>query len=144
MNKLILLIGILLFAGYVSAAPALPAVPALVTGYVMYQNGTGVDGATVDITCQHNDVNTTLSTSTYEDGSYYQEFSDTQCSYNDMVWVNAEKSGNSGSNDGQTCERNDCFIPVALIDVTIPEFGIIASMVAMIGALGIFVLKRKE
>lgn len=133
-----MLIGILMFAAYVNAAPA------LVTGYVTYQNGTGVDAASVEITCEHNGINTTLSTSTYEDGSYYQEFEDTECSYNDMVWVNAEKSGNSGSNDGQTCERTDCFIPVALIDVTVPEFGIVAAGVAMIGALGIFVLKRKE
>jgi len=139
MNKLIImLIGIFMFAAYVNAAPA------LVTGYVTYQNGTGVDGATVDITCEHNSINTTLQTTTFVDGSYYQEFSDTECSYNDMVWVNAEKSGNMGSNDGQTCERTDCFIPVALIDVTIPEFGVIATGLALIGALGIFVFKRKN
>lgn len=127
-----------MFAAYVNATPA------LVTGYVKYQNGTGVENAIVDVTCEHLNINTTLSTTSYSDGSYYQEFTDTQCSYNDIVWVNAEKSGIHGSSDGQTCTSRDCFIPIALIDVTIPEFGLFASIVAVIGALGIVVLRKRN
>ena len=126
--------------GHHNNSPQESLLPGAVTGTVYDQAHNNVSGATVTVICN----NVTESTTSNIDGDYYVTFAPGICYFNDPVTVNAVKGSASGSNEGNMCSGEDCEIPVALVDVTVPEFGVIAGAVALIGALGIFVYKRKN
>jgi hypothetical protein len=135
MNKLLIFAILFLFAaGYASAY-------SVVTGHVYDAGNSPVNGATVDVTCNSNVEHTTSNNL----GLYIVSFTDDLCPYDTAVHVVATKDTQTGSNDGYTCESADICdgIPVALVNVTIPEFGVIAGVAALIGALAVFVFKRK-
>jgi len=111
----------------------------IVTGTVTYGNGSIVPGADVDVTC--NNVTGTATTDLF--GNYDVAFSSTDCKFGDPVSVTASKSPASGSNTGNMCAAGECEFPIGLVDVQIPEFGLIAASLAVVGALGIFMFKRK-
>ena len=111
-----------------------------VTGTVYDQDNNVVVGADVDVTC--NDV--TESAVTNALGDYYVEFDEGVCYFEDPVSATATKGEASGSEDGVMCDAEECFIPIAIVDITIPEFGLIAGAVALVGALGIFIYRRKN
>jgi hypothetical protein len=125
----------LLTIGFVSALNT------QVLGTVYDASHNPVIGADVSVNC--NDVLKT--TTTALDGTYLVSYSKVVCGFNAPVHVVATKDDQTGENDGLTCASvDDCEgIPVALVDVTIPEFGVIAGAVALIGALGIFMYRRK-
>ena len=77
------------------------------------------------------------------DGSYNVEFTQAECGFSDWVWVTATKDGQSGHSTGETCDGEECFIPVALVDVQIPEFGLLGAMMIVLAGVGIVVYKRK-
>lgn len=122
----------------VLSAPSI--LPGAVAGTIYDGSHNNVSGATVTVTC--NGVNE--STTSNVDGDYYVTFAPGVCYFNDDVFVNAVKGSATGSNEGNMCSGEDCEIPVALIDVTVPEFSVMAGAVALIGALGIFVYRRKN
>ena len=131
----------MMILGFVASVSATVG-PISAVGGTVYQADkvTTVSGAAVDVTCN----GVTESTSTNLVGDYYVTFAPGVCYYNDPVSVNAVKDGAKGSNDGVMCSAGKCIIPITVIDVTIPEFGVMAGAVALIGALGIFVYRRKN
>lgn len=108
----------------------------------VYDGEGPVSGAAVNVTCNAI-VKSTISD---VDGTYLVTYPQEDCGFNTAVHVVATKDDLTGENDGLTCISSEICdgIPVALVDVTIPEFGIIAGGIALIGALGIFIYKRKQ
>jgi hypothetical protein len=112
----------------------------LILGTIYDQEGNEVAGASVDIEC--NEMSDTVESDS--DGIYSVLYDADDCDAGDTVYVNAQKSGiGSGSNSGEVCGTDVCPFNVALIDVTIPEFTVIAAGIALIGALGIVLYKRQ-
>ncbi|MGV8172322.1 MAG: hypothetical protein ACP5OA_06545 [Candidatus Woesearchaeota archaeon] len=126
-----LLVGV----GLVSATGLISSV----AGTVYDQDNNVVVGADVDVTC--NGVIESAVTNAL--GDYYVEFDAGVCYFDDPVSATATKNEVTGSADGVMCNAEDCFIPIAIVDITIPEFGVIAGAVALVGALGIFMYRRK-
>ena len=143
MKKTIFAIMALMILGLVVSVSAIT--PATVTGYVYgADHTTPVEGATVTATCNGHAA---TAVSSDADGSYYVIFDSAVCGFNAPVTVTAVKDGQNGVGNGFTCalsenKDTDCEIPVALVDVSIPEFGVIAGAVALVGALGIFLYRR--
>jgi hypothetical protein len=149
-NTLYLILAVfalVLTAGFATALPA--TYPSTVTGTIFQNDGvTPVNGAAVDVTCTHAGTPTTLHTTSINDGSYFVVF-DNQglCDFNDALLVKATSGSAAGTNTGNMCnaansDDDGCFIPVALIDVTIPEFGLLGAMIIVIAGLGIIAYKR--
>jgi len=138
-NTTIFAIMALMILGVVASVSA--ATPAAVTGTVYGPGNTTISGATVTVTC-----NSVTEPSVFSDidGSYYVIFNETDCGYNTPVTVSAVKGSESGTNTGLTCANaEDCEIPVALVDVSIPEFGVIAGAFALLAGIGIVAYRRK-
>jgi hypothetical protein len=139
MNKTIILTMVfaLLVVGMVSAAG-----PALVTGTVTDGSSVPVSGATVSITC----MSESATTSTDVSGNYIAQLNNPSCIAGSIAYVTATKDGQTGHNSGAVCAIGEegCDINVAFVDVQIPEFGLIAASVAVVGALGIFIYRRKD
>jgi hypothetical protein len=115
--------------------------PAIVTGNVTYTDGTYVDGAEVVVVCN----NISKETITNELGDYYVEFTSDECDYGSSVVVTATKDEVTGTNTGNTCKSfEDCEIPVALINVTIPEFTVIGGAIVLLAGIGIVIYRRKN
>jgi len=142
MKKIIFAIMALMVIGLVASVSAV-ITPAEVTGTIFQHDGvTPVDSATVTATCG---ATTPASVLSLSDGTYDVQFNSADCPFGASVSVTAVKGSETGTATGTTCASvDDCPIPVALVDVSIPEFGIMAGAVALIGALGIFVYKRKD
>jgi len=137
MKALTLLMAFVLMVGFVSAA-----VDTVVTGTVYDGDGNEVVGADVSVDCNGNMKYDTSDS----DGLYSVAYDLVDCAGGDYVEVAAEKdSVGSGSASGYVCDADEeeCPFNVALIDVTIPEFGVLAGAVALIGALGIIAYKRQ-
>lgn len=135
MNKLLIIS--VMFLSTLSMASAY----SIVTGHVYDVSASPVIGATVVVTC--NSLNKTATTNSL--GIYSVLFTDDLCPFNTAVHVVATKDSASGSNNGFTCESSEiCDIPIALVNVTIPEFGVIAGTVALLGAVGVIVYRRQR
>jgi hypothetical protein len=113
-----------------------------VPGTVYDASSNPVNGASVDVTCN----SITKSTVTGSDGLYLVTFAKADCGFNTPVHVVASFDEQTGENNGLTCANVDICegIPVALVDISIPEFSVIAGSVALVGALGIFIYRRKN
>lgn len=141
MKKTILLTFVLalFLVGFVAATPLFDAAtPSVVTGTIYDKAHNTVADANVSITC-NSIVKTTTSLS---DGSYSVEFLANDCGFNTPVIAHAQKDGAEGTATNSTCDGKECFIPVAIVDVTIPEFGLLGAMVIVIAGLGIIAYKR--
>jgi hypothetical protein len=108
----------------------------------------GVGGAKVTVECEdkHNIVRTsTQHAVSSSDGSYYVVFCSTKCDKTDTVTVTAKKDDLSGENSGSV--ESQGYINVALVDVDVPlvpEFGVTAGIVTVLGAVGTFFVIRKK
>lgn len=143
MNKTIALTMVfaLLVVGMVSAVSLGTS---WVTGTVTDGSSNPVFNATVSITC----VNESTTEFTDTLGNYIASLNDPTCIPGSTAFVTATKNGvGTGHNSGVVCTagvNGDCDINVAFVDVQIPEFGVIAGAVALVGALGIFIYRRKD
>jgi len=117
--------------------------PSSVTGNVTWSNGTVVDGAIVKVTCEHGGVNDSVEGTSMLDGSYNVIINSTDCDYNDKVWVMASIDGLSGMNSGVMCDSESCFIPIAIINIQIPEFGLLGAMLVVLAGVGMVAYSRK-
>jgi hypothetical protein len=143
-NILYAMIAVLLLGvGLVSATvnPCDPDNPAYVTGTVYDQADNTVAGASVTVDCSTQ----TGETVTDLNGNYMICFDADVCTYNTPLYAEASKDGvGSGENNDETmCDEEECFVPIGIVDITIPEFGVIAGAFALVGALGIFMFRRK-
>jgi hypothetical protein len=130
---------------------------------VIYQNGNLTDTvakATVTVTCTHAYTcngkikyqDYTKKVKSNEDGSYLVTFYPTKCDQNDLVVVTATKNDLMGSEDGKVdiltysdtakkcLNKNVGIVNVPLV----PEFGVFASALTLLSAVGIFFVVRKK
>lgn len=140
MNKLIALMAVFFVLSMVavSAAPA-----TMVYGKItLDDNVTPVVGADVTVDCNGN----ILATTSGADGMYYVFYPNTDCTAGDMVTVSVDYGDGeaTGSGEGEVSFSEVCKINTSLVNVSIPEFGVIAAGVALIGAVAIFAVKRKN
>lgn len=140
MNKMIYALMAFFVVGMVSVSAFICEGPSAVTGQVFDNAANPVVGATVTVDCNGN----ILTDTSGENGTYYVVYSCAECNYLDNVNVQASKDDMSGSADGQMCDAQQCYFPLGIVDVKIPEFGVVAGLVAMIGAIGIVAYKRKD
>jgi len=136
MNKLYIILAVFALAlvGMVAATPA------AVTGNIYDQNNANVAGATVDVTCGTDSGSTT----SLSDGTYSVILDASKCQYEDAVSVTATLGDQHGSNTGTMCDANECPFPVGLVDVTIPEFGLVGAMIVVLAGVGIIAYRRKN
>ena len=117
--------------------------PVYVMGKVYMDNNLSrpVAGASVSVDCRGN----ILTKTTKADGSYsvrYGNEDSCECALGDNATVTAAKGSASGSNEGIVNDWDPIY--VAIVNVSIPEFGVIAAAVAMIGAIGGIVMFRRH
>lgn len=112
-----------------------------------------ISGADVEIICHHNGNDYSLSTITNHNGNYSVWFNKWQCDYEDELMVNAHKNDLYGLKEGEVDETYTFAghswhcktINIGIVNVPlVPEFGLIAGMVTIFGALGMFVYIRKK
>ena len=109
-----------------------------VTGTVT--SGTSlVQGASVTVKCNGN----TGSDITDNTGTYLVVFSAVQCPKGDTANVTATKGALSGSSSGPAGFITNK-LNIAVVDVSIPEFGIAAGVVAAIMGGGAFMVIRRR
>jgi hypothetical protein len=134
---------------FVLALGFVAAYPAVVTGTITDSDSNAVEGADVEVNCNGN----ILTDVSKADGTYYVVFDSTDCGYLDSLLIKAEKGGASGSTQENMCDTEQCDFALEITDddndggsadVTIPEFGVIASFVALIGAICIVAYGKKN
>ena len=140
-------IALVLFSVYsVSATP----VSTIVSGTI-YQDSINnvVSDANVEVICEHDNLTYTLNAISESNGEYSVTYFGDQCALNDYVTVNAQKDGLVGSQDGSITMTHQLIpgleLDVGVINVPlVPEFGVIAGLVALIGGLGVFFYVRND
>jgi hypothetical protein len=111
----------------------------VITGKVYYaENNLPVDGAKVTIKCGL----ARTGTRTAEDGTYYFNLLKKQCGKNHSVTVNANKNGITGAVT-EFANGEEIDVPIGSTPV-VPEFGVTAGIVTVLGAVGTFFVIRKK
>lgn len=122
-------------AGSVKAAPAQTDVTGVVT-----ENHVAVVDATVTVLCNGN---TEVDTLTDAHGSYLVTFPSAQCPFGSTVKVTAQKDGKSGVTSG-TVQGITTKLNLAIVNVAIPEYGLIGTILAGSAGLGFMVYMRRR
>lgn len=131
MKKLIVgaLSAVFITAGVATAGAHAAAPQTDVTG-VITENHVAVAGATVTVLCNgHTQTDTTDAF-----GSYLAIFTTAECPFGVTVKVTAMKGGNSGVTTG-TVQGITTKLNLAIVNVSIPEFGLIGTIMA--GGVGV-------
>lgn len=139
MKRLVLGIFVAAFAAIGMAAPAMAA-PAEtdVTG-VVTENQVAVAGATVTVLCNgKSEVDTTDAF-----GSYLVHFVSADCPFGSTVKVTAVKGGKSGVSSG-TVQGITTKLNLAIVNVSIPEFGVVATLMAGGVGIGLIAYMRRR
>jgi hypothetical protein len=111
-----------------------------VTGTVT-NNGQVVSGASVTVVC-NNHSKTTTSDST---GAYLVTFSGKNCPDKSQATVVAHKAGKGGVSNGTVNPYGSLDLNVAIINVALPEFGIVTGIgAAVVGAGAFLVIRRRQ
>jgi hypothetical protein len=145
MKKILFAIMALFVLALVGTVSATVAPTLTVISGTVYEadNTTIVANAAVTVTCTHASVDYVRTATSAVSGSYGVVFPVSQCAVGDSVLVEAVKGSADGSNTGTVDHTGRCLVNTGIINVSIPEFGVIAGAIALIGALGIFVYRRK-
>ena len=136
------LLGLLITAFVtISATATVSATPPQtdVTG-VVTENQTSVSGATVTVLCEGN----TETDTSDAHGSYLVTFPADDCPFGSTVRVTAQKGGKSGVTSG-TVTGITTKLNLAIVNVSIPEYGFIGSLLASsIGIGAIAYVRRRQ
>jgi hypothetical protein len=116
------------------AAPATTDVSGVVT-----DNGKPVAGAHVTVVCDNNAKHTTTDGS----GSYLVTYPIAKCANNTKATAVATKGGLGGVNSGNVNQINTK-LNIAIVNVSLPEFGVIAGFAAAIIGGGAFLVIRRR
>ncbi|GIU70294.1 MAG: hypothetical protein KatS3mg002_1530 [Candidatus Woesearchaeota archaeon] len=136
MNKLFGIFAMfLLMVGFVNAAPT-----TMVYGQVTDGNGNPMQGVPVTVTCNGNILNTTTDAS----GMYYVFYPSLQCDVLDTATVEVTIGDTTYTGEGTVDFSKECRINIANVNLQIPEFGVVAAGLALIGAIAIFAIRRKN
>lgn len=139
MKKLLsgLLVAVVLSLGASASVGAL-AGKTDVTG-VITANQTAVAGAEVTVTCNGK----TEMDTTDANGSYLVVFSNTDCVFGSTVKVVAKKDGMSGVATG-TVHGITTKLNLAIVNVEIPEYGLIGAAISAATGLGFIAYMRRR
>jgi len=153
LNKISLSFAVLaaMILALASVSASLPICATVETTYVagtITSEGSPVDGAAVEVTCNGH-VNSTTSAS---DGSYSVSFSSEDCTNGNDVSVSASKDSLSGTNGDVEWYTEDTqigclqmIVNVACADVPlIPEFGLVIGTLTAVSAIGVFFFVRRK
>ena len=134
-----LLAAVFVTATGLSASAGAAAPQSDVTG-VITENHMAVAGATVTAVCNGN---TEVDATTDAFGSYLVVFPIAQCPFGSTVKVTAKKSGKSGVATG-TVQGITTKLNLAIVNVSIPEFGLLGSLLAGSTGFGMISYMRRR
>lgn len=108
---------------------------------VVTVNNKGIDGASVVVVCN----NQNLVTTTDAQGSYVVHFDAIDCPIGSKATVVATQNKLGGVNTGLITSSAPTTININIVNATVPEFGIIAGIVAVIiGGAAFFVIRLRH
>lgn len=125
-------------AGGILIAPVAASAQSVVAGKVTY-NGQPVNGANVTAVCN----SFSKDAHTNQQGDYALEFTVDECPDGQTATVVASKDGMGGSGSGQI-DGVSATLNIAIVNIAVPEFGVIAGIVGSIGAVGAFLVIRNR
>src|SRR5688500_1367023 len=140
MKKLLLAVLVAVFvsagaaSGTVSAAPPQTDITGVVT-----ENHVAVANANVTVLCNGN----TQTDTTDAFGSYLVIFTTAECPFGVTAKVTAEKDGKSGVKTG-TVQGITTKLNLSIINVEIPEWGLIGAITAGGAGIGVIALMRRR
>ena len=129
----------------VSADPGIT----FVKGQITDPDGEPVKGADVNVVCRHGEEDFSKSTTSHGKGvgKYLVYFSTEECDTGDLVKVCATKGEMSGCDSGkveQWSKGRGAKINVATVNVVIPEFGLIAGIITLLGSgIGFWIIRKR-
>jgi len=139
-KRISLFVATLLTVVAVPAASFAANVVTNVTGHV-YENGIGVGGAKVTVVCNGNDKKTTTDAS----GAYVVTFNKDKCPDGSKATVVATKGSKGGANSGPVSPNGSDLLNIAMVNVDLPEFGLVAGIGAtLIGGGAFLVIRRRQ
>lgn len=109
-----------------------------VTGVITNQ-GNPVNMATVTVVCN----GVTKTDTTDSAGSYLVTFTAPQCPFGSTVKVTAQKGGYSGTASG-TVHGITTKLNIAVVNVSIPEYGLIGGILATTAGIGAIAFTRRR
>ena len=112
--------------------------PVAVTGKVT-NNSLPVSGAIVSVKCEV----TTVTATTNSNGTYAVIFNNPLCLTGDTVTVTATSGSLIGSNSALVI-GNSCNTNVIVVNVSVPEFGILTTLSASVISGGAFIAVRRR
>jgi len=140
MKKLVVGLLVAVFASVgVGAASANAAAPQTDITGVITANSVAVAGAMVTVLCNGN----TQMDTTDAHGSYLAIFTTAQCPFGTTVKVTASKGGHSGVATG-TVQGITTKLNLAIINVAIPEYGLVGTIMAGAAGLGFMSYMRRR
>ena len=108
-----------------------------------------IEGASVNVKC-FNSSDTLQgegNTTTLSDGTYAIEFSEigssNNCVNGDKAVVTATKDAASGSNYGFVQDYG-ATVKLAIVNISIPEFGLVLGIITLVACVGIFFFVKKH
>lgn len=125
-------------AGAVLLVPAVASAQSVVAGKVTY-NGQPVNGATVTAVCNTH----SRDAHTNKQGDYAIQFTVDECPDGHTATVVASKDGMGGTGSGEI-DGVSATLNIAIVNIAVPEFGVIAGIVGSIGAVGAFLVIRRR
>jgi len=154
MNKIaLLLLAVFVTVALLSAASSKTLVTGTIYKMIDGDPTVKVPGANVSVICDGVEKNTTSLSGNGKDGVYFVIYnaSEEACLDGSFVEVTAKKDGLTGYNNGTiiggviVCEEG-CDINLGEVDVwlVIPEFGLIAGLVTILGAVAVFFYVRRR
>jgi hypothetical protein len=139
MKRLAIGVFVAAFAVVGLSGPVMAASPETDVTGVVTENQVAVDGATVTALCNgHTEVDTT---DTF--GSYLVHFVSTDCQFGSTVKVTAVKDGKSGVSSG-TVQGVTTKLNLAIVNVSIPEYGLIGTLIAGGAGIGLIAYMRRR
>jgi hypothetical protein len=103
-----------------------------------------IDGASVTVHCLHNGTSNTGTTTSDAYGYYSVLFDKSKCGLHDSLTVDATKGSLSGSNTGTVTDTVVTW-NIGVVNVPlVPEFGVVAGALTILGALGTFFVVRRK
>jgi len=138
-QKIVALVAIVIASAGLVSASVNAAPPATNVTGVITESQVAVAGATVTVLCRGN----TQTDTTDANGSYLVTYASGDCPFGSTVKVTAQKDGKSGVASG-TVQGITTKLNLAIVNVSIPEYGLIAGILAGTAGLGLIVYSRRR
>lgn len=138
-QKIVALLAIVIASAGLVSASVNAAPPATNVTGVITESQVAVAGATVTVLCRGN----TQTDTTDANGSYLVTYASGDCPFGSTVKVTAQKDGKSGVASG-TVQGITTKLNLAIVNVSIPEYGLIAGILAGTAGIGLIVYSRRR